>query len=231
MTNCESTSSLRPYVSYLRVSTDRQGKSGLGLEAQREAIDAFLNGNCWELLAEFVEIESGSKADRPELTQALAACKRHKAILVIAKLDRLARNVHFVSGLMEAGVEFRCADMPEANKTMLQLWAVMAEWEREQIIKRTREALQAAKARGVKLGSPVPGKGSAMGVAAQKAQADRFAANVRPVVSEIQAAGVTSLRGIADALNARGVRTARGGAWHASSVRNVLARAEASLLG
>ena len=213
------------YVSYLRVSTTKQGESGLGLEAQREAIETFLNGNCWELLAEFVEIESGSKADRPELAQALAACKKHKAVLVIAKLDRLARNVAFIANLMDSGVEFIAVDQPHANKLTLHILSAVAEHERDLISQRTREALQAAKARGVKLGCPNPAKGSQIGNAAQKARADRFAENVAPIIREIQQAGITTQQGLADALNARGVRAARGGAWHVSSVRNVMGRA------
>lgn len=213
------------FVSYLRVSTSRQGDSGLGLEAQRAAIETFLNGNQWELLAEYIEVESGGKNTRPELGKALREAKKQKAVLVVGKLDRLSRNLAFIANLLESGVEFRCADMPEANRTMLQLWAVMAEWEREQISTRTKAALKAAKARGVKLGSPTPGKGSALGVAAQRASADQFAANTKPIIAEIQQAGIHSLRGIATALTARGVPTARRGAWDATTVRRVLRRA------
>ncbi len=188
------------------------------------AIDDFLNNGTWEPVAEYTEVESGKRSDRPEFAKAIAACKKHKAILVIAKLDRLSRNVHFITGLMESGVDFRCADMPEANKTMLQLWAVMAEWERQQISARTKEALAAAKARGVKLGSPTPRKGAAIGVASLKARADRFAANVRPVIADIQKSGITSLRGVAKAPDARGIPTARGGTWDARTVANILPR-------
>ena len=212
------------YIAYFRVSTDRLGGSGLGLDAQRAAVDGFFNGNAWECLEAFTEIESGKRSDRPELVKALAACKKARATLVIAKLDRLSRSAHFITGLMESGVDFVCCDMPAANKTMLQIWAVMAEWEREQISARTKAALAAAKARGVKLGSPTPERGSAKGGASTKARADLFAANVAPVIADIKAAGITTLTGIAGALAARGVATARGGAWDARTVANVLQR-------
>ena len=143
------------WVSYLRVSTDRQGTSGLGLEAQRAAVNAFLNGGSWTLAAEYVEVESGKRqSNRPQLAAALASCKRLKAKLVVAKLDRLSRNVAFISKLMESGVEFVAADMPFANKLTLHIMSAFAEHEREAISECTRAALQAAKARGVKLGGP-----------------------------------------------------------------------------
>lgn len=148
------------FVAYYRVSTARQGASGLGLDAQREAVARYLNGGEWELVGEFTETETGKGADalakRPQLRAALELCKRRGATLIIAKLDRLARNVHFVSGLLETGCDFVAADMPQANKVMIQMHAVMAEWERDQISKRTKDALAAAKARGVKLGTAEP---------------------------------------------------------------------------
>src|SRR5438132_1230133 len=141
------------FVAYYRVSTQKQGCSGLGLEAQRACVADYLNGGNRALLAEFTEVETGKGSDaldrRPQLRAALEACRKPKAKLVIAKLDRLARNVHFVSGLIESGVEFVAADMPQASKTMIQIYAVMSEWERDAISRRTREALAAAKARGV----------------------------------------------------------------------------------
>ena len=140
------------FIAYHRVSTDRQGSSGLGLEAQQKAVMDYLNGGDWQLLDALTEIESGKRSDRPELAKALAECRRHKATLVIAKLDRLARNVAFISGLMEAKVDFVAADMPEANKLTVHIMAAMAEHEREQISARTKAALAAAKARGAKLG-------------------------------------------------------------------------------
>ena len=213
------------FVVYLRVSTETQGRSGLGLEAQQAAVDAYLNGGNWSLVESFVEIESGKIADRPELAKALAACKKYKATLIVAKLDRLSRSVAFLSALMEAGVDFVAADNPAANKMMLQLLSVFAEHERDQISARTKAALAAAKVRGVKLGGPKLVEAQANGQATQKADAGKRAVNLMPVIREIQAAGVTSLNAIAQALNARGVPTARGGQWHASSVRNLLARA------
>ena len=218
------------FIAYYRVSTERQGASGLGLEAQREAVETYLNGGSWELVGEYTEIESGKRADRPELAQALEACRKQKAKLVIAKLDRLARNVHFISGLMESGVDFVAADMPEANKLTVHVLAAVAEHEREQISARTKAALAAAKARGKKLGWAMPErkreqrqaalKGAAQGIC----DANKFAANVLPIIEEIRGAGVTTLQGIADALNARGIKTARNRQWAPNTVRNVLLR-------
>jgi DNA invertase Pin-like site-specific DNA recombinase len=212
------------FISYLRVSTDRQGDSGLGLEAQRKAVEDFLNGGHWRLAEEFVEIESGKRSDRPQLTAAIAAAKKRKAKLVIAKLDRLSRNVAFIANLMDSGVEFVAADMPMANRLTIHILAAVAEHEREMISTRTKAALAAAKARGVVLGCPNPEKGSRLGAEAQKASADRFAENVRPIIDKIRAAGITSLHGIAAELNERQIRTGRGGRWHATTVRNVLMR-------
>ena len=207
------------------MSTDRQGRSGLGLDAQRQAVADFLaNGNTWDCLAEFTEVESGKRNDRPKLTEAIAECKKRKAVLIIAKLDRLARNVHFISGLMDSGIEFRCADMPEASRLTIHILAAVAEHERSMISKRTKEALAAAKARGVKLGAPDPSKSHAKGQATIQAKADQFAANVAPIIADIQNSGITTLRGIAEALNARGIPTARGGTWGAPTVRNILRR-------
>jgi len=141
------------FIAYYRVSTERQGQSGLGLEAQQAAVEDYLDGGSWELIESYTEIESGKRNDRPELARAMAACKKHKATLVIAKLDRLARNVAFVAGLMESGVDFVAADNPHANKLMVHLLAAFAEHERDQISARTKAALGAAKARGVQLGT------------------------------------------------------------------------------
>ena len=148
----------RPVVAYYRVSTDRQGRSGLGLEAQQKAVMDFLNGGAWELVGEFVEVESGKKSDRPELTRAIDACRKHKARLVIAKLDRLSRNLAFVATLMDSGVEFVAVDNPHANKLTIHILAAVAEHEREAISERTKAALAAAKARGKRLGTPGPGR-------------------------------------------------------------------------
>jgi len=210
------------YVTYYRVSTDKQGRSGLGLEAQQKAASDFMG----EIvpLEEFTEIESGKRADRPELLKALALCKKHKARLVIAKLDRLSRNVAFIANLMDSKADFVACDMPEANKLTIHILAAVAEHEREMISQRTKAALQAAKARGVKLGSPSPEKGSKIGVVQLTKNADRFASNVAPIIREIQAAGVKTYRGIAQALNARGIQTTRGGEWHPATVKNALNR-------
>jgi len=216
------------FVSYLRVSTQRQGQSGLGLEAQREAVAKFLSGGDGQLVGEFVEVESGKRNDRPELTKALEMAKAQGATLVIAKLDRLGRNVAFVANLIESGVELVAVDNPTANRMMLQMLAVFAESEAKAISERTKAALAAAKARGVKLGWSIPGreaeqaKASAKAVAARQANAASHARNTLPIVADIIANGIKSHRAIADALNARGIKSARGGRWHRSSVANVL---------
>ena len=187
------------FIAYFRVSTDRQGQSGLGLDAQRKGVMDYLNGGNWKLVDEYTEVESGKRIDRPELADALDACKREKAKLVIAKLDRLARNVHFISGLMESGVDFVAADMPEANKLTVHIMAAMAEYEREQISDRTKKALAAVKARGKKLGWSMPSrrqeqlKASRKGVKSNIAHADLFAENTLPIIREVQAAGITTL--------------------------------------
>jgi DNA invertase Pin-like site-specific DNA recombinase len=204
--------STRRFVAYYRVSTARQGRSGLGLEAQKAAVLAFIDGNA-ELVAEFMEVESGKHAEREELKKAIAACKKHKAKLVIAKLDRLSRNLAFIATLMESGVEFVAVDMPEANKLTVHILAAMAEHEREQISKRTRDALAVAKRRGKRLGNPDIAEVAKRGRAALKANARRFAANVRPIIEEIKRNGITSHNAIAAKLNERNVRTARGGTW------------------
>jgi DNA invertase Pin-like site-specific DNA recombinase len=212
------------FVAYFRVSTDKQGKSGLGLEAQREAVLAYLNGGRWALVQEFVEVESGKRNDRPQLTAALAACKKHKAKLVIAKLDRLSRNLAFIAALMDSGVEFIAVDNPHANKLTVHILAAVAQHERELIAQRTRDALQAAKARGKKLGNPNLAAARKRAVEGNRASAARYATNVLPVIREIQASGIKSLRGVARALTARGVATARGGTWTPVQVSDILRR-------
>jgi DNA invertase Pin-like site-specific DNA recombinase len=212
------------FVAYYRVSTDRQGMSGLGLDAQRAAVAKHIGQA--ELVAEFTEVESGRKNDREQLAHALSLAKRTKATLVIAKLDRLARNVHFISGLLESGVPFVCADMPEADRTFLQMMAVFAELEARKISERTKAALAQIKAQGRKLGCPTPELGSAAGIAKLQAKADRYAERVGPVVREIiTKTGAKTLRDIAEVLEARGVETPRGGCvWHPSQVANLLKR-------
>jgi DNA invertase Pin-like site-specific DNA recombinase len=177
-------------------------------------------------VAEFVEVESGKRYERPELAKAMAACRKHKAQLIIAKLDRLARNVHFISGLMEFGVPFVAADRPNARPFELHIFAAMAEQEARDISDRTVAALAAASAPGTRLRNPRnPPAAAARGRATMVRRADEHAANVLPVIESIRRAGIISLGGIAEALNARGVKTARGGAWYAATVRNVLRRA------
>jgi DNA invertase Pin-like site-specific DNA recombinase len=213
------------FVAYYRVSTDQQGASGLGLQAQRAAVETYLDGGPWRLVAEHTEVESGKRADRPELAKALAACRKHKAKLIIAKLDRLSRSLAFIATLMDSGVEFVAVDNPHANKLTIHILAAVAQHEREAISERTKAALAAAKARGKKLGGPRLAEARKRSRAARSAAADAFAANVRPIIEQIQASGVGSLRGVAKALTARGVRTARGGsAWTAVQVSNVLER-------
>ena len=189
------------WISYLRVSTDRQGKSGLGIEAQRSAVGDYLDGGNWSLVKEFVEVESGKKAERPQLEKASQLCRLIGAKLVIAKLDRLSRDAHFLLGLEKAGVDFVAADMPNANRLTIGIMAVMAQHEREMISARTKAALEAAKRRGVKLGGDrgyvITAKHRAMGKAARRAKAEARAADLAPVVKELQATGCESLRAIA----------------------------------
>jgi len=213
------------FVAYFRVSTDKQGRSGLGFEAQRHAVDQFLNGGSWSLIGEFIEVESGKRNKRPELEKALAVCKRQKAKLVIAKLDRLSRNLAFIATLMDSGVEFVAVDNPHANKLTVHILAAVAQHEREMIAQRTKDALQAAKARGVVLGNPKLDAVRDRAVASVKADADRFAKNVAPIIREIQSTGVASHRAIARSLNSRGIATARGGVWTAVQVGSILQRA------
>ncbi|SFG40934.1 Site-specific DNA recombinase [Palleronia marisminoris] len=218
-------------VAYERVSTARQGRSGLGLAAQRKAIDDFAVSRGVEVLARFTEIESGRRNDRPELEKALNLARLTGATLVIAKLDRLSRNAAFLLTLQGSGVRFVACDLPEANDLTVGIMALVAQQEREAISRRTKEALAAAKARGVKLGNPNgaaalrrAGKGGAALREAVRCNADAFAVEVMPVVEEIRAAGSTSLRAVVAELNARGIRTRRGGQWHVSTVRNLLRR-------
>lgn len=221
------------FVTYLRVSTERQGKSGLGLEAQRAAVAAHIQVR-GEVLAEFVEVESGKKNDRPQLALAMAEAKRHGAVLLIAKLDRLARNVAFIANLLESGVEIAAADMPEANRFLLHVMAAVAEHEAQAISDRTKAALAAAKARGVKLGWSNPSRAAeqrraaAKGVDVRRYQSQIRALKILPTIRYLQKNGAVSLRQIADQLNENSVPTARGGKWYASTVKNVLARTETS---
>jgi DNA invertase Pin-like site-specific DNA recombinase len=220
-------------VAYERVSTARQGRSGLGLHAQRAAIDRHAAGTGAEVLARFTEIESGRKSDRPELTAALHHARLTGATLVIAKLDRLSRNAAFLLTLRDAGVRFVACDLPQANDLTVGIMALVAEQERDAISRRTREALAAAKARGTRLGNPNgakalrrAGKGGKALHTTVRANADRFAQDLVPVLADIHAAGHTTLRALARELTARGIRTRRGGQWQVSNVRNLLERLE-----
>ena len=215
------------FVLYFRVSTDRQGASGLGLEAQRAAVVSFLNGGSWKVAAEFVEVESGKNNDRVELAKAIKACRLYGAKLLIAKLDRLSRDAHFLLGLEKAGVEFTAADMPNANRLTVGIMAMVAEEERRMISARTKAALQAAKARGQVLGGfrgvKIDDAARASSVASRKAAASARALDVAPTIAELQASGVTSLGALARALTERGILTARGGSeWSAVQVSRAL---------
>jgi DNA invertase Pin-like site-specific DNA recombinase len=216
-------------IGYIRVSTARQGKSGLGLEAQRQALARFAEAEGFEIIAEFVEVETGKGSDalerRPQLAAALAEARKRKCTVIAAKLDRLSRDVHFVSGLMAHRVPFIVAELgTDADPFMLHLYAALAEKERALIAQRTRDALKAAKARGVVLGNPRLDAVRERAVASTKAEADRFARNTVPIIREIQSGGIASHRGIARSLNARGVATARGGEWTAVQVGSILRR-------
>ncbi|HEX8375489.1 MAG TPA: recombinase family protein [Geminicoccaceae bacterium] len=207
------------YIAYLRVSTQRQGASGLGLEAQQAAVERHVAGR-GDLLRTFTEVESGRRDDRPELLAALAACRRAKAVLVIAKLDRLARSVALISRLMESGVEFVACDMPEANRFVLHVLAAVAEHERAMISERTRAALAAARARGVRLGAR-PGTATTAATAGRRRLAAAWLETVRPEL-EREAGEGASLRRIAAALNRRGIGTRTGKEWGPGQVRRAL---------
>lgn len=217
------------YVAYLRVSTEGQGRSGLGLEAQRTAVEAHAAATGGRIVSEFVEVESGRRKDRPQLAAALEACRAARAILVIAKLDRLARNVAFVSGLMESGIEFVAADMPAVNRLTVHILAAVAEEEARLVSARTKAALAAAKARGVRLGNPrlrTAGAAPALSARANAVQAEnarRRAAAVLPYVEQARRAGAATLADIAAALMARGVPAPRGGhRWSPAQVRRTI---------
>jgi len=212
------------FVGYYRVSTASQGRSGLGLEAQRAAVEKFVAGSNGRLVGQYQEIESGSSGSRSALIAALHHCKREEAILVIARLDRLARNLSFISQLMESGVEFIAADMPAANKLTIHILAAMAEHERDLISQRTIASLAAAKARGVKLGNPRVAEASALAAESRKRRADDFALRVGAVVSRL-CADMSYARS-AQALNEMGWRTQNSKSWTAAGVRNVAIRAK-----
>jgi DNA invertase Pin-like site-specific DNA recombinase len=215
---------------YIRVSTTQQGRSGPGIEAQRQALQHFAQAEGIEVLGEYVEVETGKGADaldrRPQLKAALGAARKLRCHVAVAKLDRLSRDVHFISGLMAHKVPFLVAELgPDVDPFVLHLFAALAEKERALISTRTRQALSAAKSRGVTLGNPRLHEARKNAVGAVKADADRYAANVLPIIREAQKAGARTLREIAEALNTRGIATARGGQWYAQSVANILERA------
>lgn len=224
------------FVSYCRVSTARQGRSSLGLDAQKNAIQSHLAASSGELLAEFTEIESGRRNDRPELAKALAACRLHRATLIIAKLDRLARNVAFVSNLMEAGVEFHACDMPVANRLTVHMLAAVAEHEALMIRERTKAALAQAKRRGVRLGGfrgyYATDADRERAAAAKAALANERASDLADTIKALQEAGLTSYRAIAARLNEMGIpttgsagrSTGNGGSWHGAQVARVITR-------
>jgi DNA invertase Pin-like site-specific DNA recombinase len=220
------------FISYLRVSTARQGASGLGLEAQREAVSRYLNGGRWQLVQEVVEVESGKRNDRPAIAEALRLCRLHKATLVIAKLDRLARNVHFISSLMESGVDFVACDFPEANRLTVHILAAVAEHEASMISSRTKAALQAAKARGRALGGQrgslrrmrgMAAKGTRVSTTVRQQSAAKRRDDLLPVIEELRTNGITSFRSIAKSLNNAGLTTPRGGQWSATQVMRICA--------
>lgn len=216
-------------IAYLRVSTARQGHSGLGLAAQRAAVDAHAATSGRAIVAEFVEVESGGRADRPQLALALKACRLHRAVLVIAKLDRLARNVAFIANLMDGGVEFVACDMPHANRLTLHIMAAMAEYERRVISERTKAALAAAKARGVKMGNPKGAthllvhsrEASAASATTRRSKALGMAAALAPILEELHSQGIVGATASAAELNRRGIPTARGGHWHPVQVQRI----------
>lgn len=218
-------------VAYYRVSTAAQGRSGLGLEAQRAAVAAVCGGRGLEIIAEFTEIESGRRSDRPELDEALRRAKLTGATLVVAKLDRLSRSVAFLSALQDSGAAFIAADMPEANELTVHILAAVAQAECRAISTRTREALRAAKARGVKLGNPQgaaplrrAGKGNEAALRARQEAVEARCKELRGEVAAIRAQGAGSLREVAAGLNERRIEAPRGGEWHPSGVRRLLQR-------
>jgi DNA invertase Pin-like site-specific DNA recombinase len=211
---------MKNFVGYYRVSTDKQGRSGLGLEAQEQAVSAYLAGR-GNLIAEFTEVESGKKKDRPQLLAALECCRKQKATLLIAKLDRLARNVAFIANLMESSADFVAVDMPEASRLTLHILAAVAEHEREMTSKRTREALAAARKRGTPLGNPRPSDSLQRGRATHQQRADQRRTTLAPTIQELRSKGLT-LRAIASEMNRRAIPTPKGKQWQAKQIERIL---------
>ncbi len=213
------------FICYYRVSTNRQGTSGLGLEAQRKAATEYANQLGGQIIREFIEVESGKRNNRPKLSEALDKCRSTTSILLIAKLDRLARNVHFISGLLESNVRFVAADMPNADKFMLHVYAAMAEEEGRRISERTKAALSRAKERGVKLGE------AAKLVEDRNAtRADKFAAEIGPKIARLRFDFDLSFKQIAEELNSKDIPSFRGGSWHQTTVFRVYNRFNANCL-
>ena len=218
------------FVAYYRVSTQRQGRSGLGIDAQKKAVLDFLDGGRWSLVAAFEEHETGRDNDRPKLREAMALCRVRNATLVIARIDRLSRNAHFLLGLQEAKVRFVAADMPDANELTVGIMAVIAQAESKRISANTKAAMAAARARGRQLGhrdnlSAVGrAKGRPLALAAKTIKAKARAVDLTPTIREIQGSGQTSSRHIAGELNTRGIATARGKQWTSVQVMRLLAR-------
>jgi DNA invertase Pin-like site-specific DNA recombinase len=215
---------MKKHIGYYRVSRDSQKIDGYGISSQKDIVRRFVESQNGILEKEFSEVESGkySDTDRPQLAAALEHCKRFKATLVIAKLDRLARNAEFLLRLQNSGVDFVCCDCPNADKFTVGILALVAQRERELISERTRLGLAAAKMKGVRLGTPNPQKAVSAMVMANKTARTEFVKKVRPIIEEIRLAGVQTLQGIADCLNRRGIPTRSGGMWHPSTVRNVI---------
>jgi len=212
------------FVAYYRVSTTKQGINGLGMDAQKQAVKNYLNGGSGALVAEFAEVESGKKVDRRELQSALELCRKTKATLLIAKLDRLARNAGFLLSLRDAGVNFVAVDMPHANRMVIGVMALVAEQERELISERTKAGLAAAKRRGTRLGNPTLHLAVKMAGKRNSELANGFASDIRETIEEIRQAGMTSLRQIAHCLNVRGFKTRNGKRFAPQSVKNLITR-------
>ncbi len=222
-------------VTYMRVSTDKQGRSGLGLEAQREAIRAYARTAHAVTISEYQEIESGRNNARPELEKALRAARVHGAKLVIAKLDRLSRNAAFLLKIQDSGADFTACDMPDASPFTVGIMAVLAQQESKMISDRTRAAMQAAKARGQSFGNPNgaaalrrAGRGNGASRQVASANADAFAHDLKDVLDHLESGGITSLSAIANTLNKRGIKTARGGQWYPTTVANLRNRIAAN---
>lgn len=225
-----STATKLPLIAYVRVSTAKQGRSGLGAAAQKESIRRFADAEGFEVVAWHEEVETGKGADalerRPQLAAALQAARKAKAMVCVAKLCRLSRDVAFVSSLMVQKVPFVVAELgKDTDPFLLHLYAALAQKERSMIATRTREALRAKKAEGVQLGGPKLAEARIAAAALKTAEADKFAANVLPNIEAVRKAGAKTLRAIAEALNNRGIRTANGGQWHPTTVKNILDRA------